>query len=144
MNAMVELLGEMRGRVPMYVGTNSVAKLASFLRGYQYALEKQGLGRDADFLSAFQELAQSRYGVKTSKAWEDILLFQSSDDHEAMERFCACMMTIVREASTETRRRTETLRLTVVRVRRSAAIPLRDWYVSSIATGNWNRDGPEL
>lgn len=71
----------------MYVGTNSVAKLASFLRGYQYALEKQGLGRDGDFLAAFQEMAQSRYGVKTSKAWEDILLFQSSDDHEAMELF---------------------------------------------------------
>ena len=60
----------------MYVGTNSVAKLASFLRGYQYALEKQGLGRDGDFLAAFQEMAQSRYGVKTSKASEDISSFR--------------------------------------------------------------------
>ena len=97
MNAMVELLGEMRGRVPMYVGTNSVAKLAPFLRGYQYALEKQGLGRDADFLSAFQELAQSRYGVKTSKAWEDISpSFRVPMIMRRWERFCACMMTIVR------------------------------------------------
>jgi hypothetical protein len=87
MSPTIELLEEMRGRVPMYIGSNSVAKLASFLRGYQCALEKYGAGRDDDFLANFQEMTQSRYGVKVSKAWEDIILFQSCDDHEAMELF---------------------------------------------------------
>jgi hypothetical protein len=87
MSPTIELLEEMRGRVPMYIGSNSVAKLASFLRGYQYALEKHGSGRDDDFLANFQKMTQSRYGVKVSKAWEEIILFQSCDDHEAMELF---------------------------------------------------------
>jgi hypothetical protein len=71
----------------MSIGSNSVVKLASFLRGYQYALEKNGLGRDGDFLAAFREMTQGRYGVKISKAWEDIIRFQSSDDQEAMDLF---------------------------------------------------------
>jgi hypothetical protein len=87
MSPTIELLEEMRGRVPMYIGSNSVVKLASFLRGYQYALEKNGLGRDDNFLAAFQEMTQSRYGVKVSKGWEDIIRFQSSDDQEAMDLF---------------------------------------------------------
>jgi hypothetical protein len=87
MTPTIELLEEMRGRVPMHIGSNSIVKLASFLRGYQYALEKHGLGREDNFLAAFQEMTQERYAVKTSKAWEDIILFQSSDDQEAMELF---------------------------------------------------------
>jgi hypothetical protein len=87
MHPMIERLEEMRGRVPMYIGSNSIIKLASDLRGYQCALERLGPGRDDDFLAAFQDMTQSRYGVKISKAWEDIILFQSADDHEAMESF---------------------------------------------------------
>jgi len=87
MNPTTELLHEMRGRVPMYVGSNSIAKLAAFLRGYQYALERQGLGQEDKFLSDFQEMVQDRYGVKISKAWEDIVQFQSSDDDESMAMF---------------------------------------------------------
>ena len=71
----------------MYIGTNSIAKLAAFLRGYQYALEQHSLGQDDNFLAALQEMAQSRFGVKISKAWEEILLFHSSDDNEAMDFF---------------------------------------------------------
>jgi hypothetical protein len=87
MNSVVDLLQEMRGRIPMYVGSNSIVKLAAFLGGFQYALEKQGLGLNDTFLSDFQEMVQDRYGVKISKAWEDIIQFQSSDENEAMETF---------------------------------------------------------
>ncbi len=58
MSPMVDLLGGMRGRVPMYIGTNSIAKLAAFLRGYQYALEQHSLGQDDNFLAALQEMAK--------------------------------------------------------------------------------------
>jgi len=51
----------------MYIGSNSVAKLAPFLRGDQYALEKRGLARDDDSLAAFQEMTESRYAVKVPK-----------------------------------------------------------------------------
>src|SRR5712691_4536753 len=87
MNAILDLLKEMRGRLPMYLGSNSLTKLASFLRGFEYALEKQGLHPEDHFLSAFQEAVQTRYAVKVSRSWEDILLFQSADENEAVELF---------------------------------------------------------
>jgi hypothetical protein len=71
----------------MYVGSNSIVKVAAFLGGFQYALEKLGLGQGDNFLSDIQELVQDRYEVKISQSWENIILFQSSDDNEAMDIF---------------------------------------------------------
>jgi hypothetical protein len=87
MDPALELLKEMRGRVPMYVGSNSLAKLATFLRGYLYALKKINAHKGDDVLPAFQEFVQTRYAVKISKAWEDIIFFQSIDDNEAIDTF---------------------------------------------------------
>jgi hypothetical protein len=87
MNPIVDLLREMRGRLPMYLGSNSLAKLATFLRGYAYALEKQGIHPQADFLSALQDSVEARYPVNVSRSWEAILLFHSVDDNEAIDLF---------------------------------------------------------
>jgi len=87
MNPILELLREMRGRLPMYLGSNSLTKLASFLRGFEYALEKLGPAPEDHFLAAFQDAVQTRYAVKVSRSWEDILLFQSSDENEAIDLF---------------------------------------------------------
>jgi hypothetical protein len=86
MSFMVEQLQFMRVRVPMYVGSNSLYKLAAFLRGYKYAAEKFG-GEVDDFLPGFQDWIRKRYAVTISKAWEDIISFYTSGDDEAMKLF---------------------------------------------------------
>jgi hypothetical protein len=86
MSFMVEQLQLMRMRVPMYVGSNCLHKLADFLRGYRYAAEKFGGGVD-DFLPGFQDWIRRRYAVTISKAWEDIISFYTSGDDEAMKLF---------------------------------------------------------
>ena len=71
----------------LYVGSNSLPKLAAFLRGYEHALRKFGIATDDHFLRHFQEWITKYFSVSISKSWEDIISFHSADDSEAMERF---------------------------------------------------------
>jgi hypothetical protein len=87
MSPIVEQLQEMRPRVAMYVGSNSLPKLAAFLRGYEHAVVKLGIAPHDTFLSGFQDWIIRRFSVSISKSWEDIISFHSADDREAMERF---------------------------------------------------------
>ena len=86
MSFVAEQLHWMRVRAPMYVGSNSLYKLAAFLRGYEYAAEKFG-GHVDDFLQGFQDWIRKRFAVTISKAWEDIICFYTSGDDEAMKLF---------------------------------------------------------
>ncbi len=65
MNSIAELLTEMRGRLPMYLGTNSLSKLASFLRGYELALDRDGVDHDRHFLSRFQDFCTFRQNLSS-------------------------------------------------------------------------------
>jgi hypothetical protein len=85
MSSVFELLQAMRGRVPMYVGSTGIVKLAGFMWGFQHALEQYGV--HDTFLAEFQLLVQNRYAVKISKGWEEIIRFYSTDDNEAMATF---------------------------------------------------------
>lgn len=87
MTPIIQLLNEMRGRLPMYVGANSIAKLAMFLRGYSYALRQHGLDEGDAFLSEFQAMVATRFDVKITRSWENIILFQAVDDQEAVALF---------------------------------------------------------
>ena len=87
MDPTIELLKEMRGRVAVYVGSNSITLLATFLGGFVYALEKYGLAQNAQFLPAFQKMVAARYGVQIPKAWEEIIRFHSSGENEAIDIF---------------------------------------------------------
>src|SRR4051812_27891261 len=87
MSPIIKLLQEMRGRVPMYVGTNSLVQLAYFLRGYEHACKQLGAARDDHFLSDFRDWIRRRFSVSISKSWDDIISFQTADENEAMEYF---------------------------------------------------------
>jgi hypothetical protein len=87
MSQIFELLQEMRGTVPMYVGSNSVTKLATFISGYQLALERNGLCKEDSFFLDFQMTVEQRFDVKTSHGWWGIIRFQGSDDDEAISIF---------------------------------------------------------
>ena len=87
MSPIVEQLQQMRPRITMYVGSNSLTKLAAFLRGFECAVAKFGSAADDPFLRGFQDWIAKRFAVSISKAWEDIISFHSSGDSEAMEWF---------------------------------------------------------
>jgi len=79
------LLDDMRGRLGMFLGSTSLTKLAAFLRGYDYALEKCGGGSDP-FLGAFRDWIQRRYQTM-SRSWENVILDHSSDEVDAVRLF---------------------------------------------------------
>jgi hypothetical protein len=86
MSQVVDLLNEMRGRLGMYVGTTSMTKFAAFLRGYDYALYKQGVDELNTFFGGFQDWVRNRFH-DPAHTWDNIILAHSNDETEAMERF---------------------------------------------------------
>jgi hypothetical protein len=85
MSPICTLLAEMRGRLAMYVGETSLTKLAAFLRGYDYALEK--VGRKSDpFLPDFRDWIHRHFQTATH-SWEDTILLHSADQEAAVEHF---------------------------------------------------------
>jgi hypothetical protein len=87
MSPIVEQLLEMRPHVGMYVGSNSLRKLAFFLRGYEHAVGKFGGTSKDRFLMEFGDWVRERFSVSISRSWEDVIMFHSMNDDEAMERF---------------------------------------------------------
>jgi hypothetical protein len=85
MSPILALLNEMRGRLGMYVGETSLKKLAAFLRGYDYALEKH-TGRLDPFLGAFRDWVHRRF-QSSALSWENVLLRRSTDETQAVELF---------------------------------------------------------
>jgi hypothetical protein len=87
MSPLVELLGEIRKRPAMYLGSEDVVKLAAFLRGFQHALHQYEIARQDTFLRDFRDWVAKRFAVSISRSWEGIIAFQAVDDREAMELF---------------------------------------------------------
>lgn len=102
MSLIVKQLQEMRSRVPMYIGSNSVVKLAAFLRGYEHAVKKFDIAPNERFLEAFRDWVTKRFGVSISKSWEDIVSFYTVDEKEAMSRFWKLFDEYVAENPSET------------------------------------------
>jgi len=86
MPAMLSLLNEMRGRLGMFLGSTSLTKFASFLRGYEHALRSRGLDTSDHFLAEFRDWIQQRFGDR-SRSWEDVILSQSKDEQAAVQTF---------------------------------------------------------
>jgi hypothetical protein len=86
MSRVIALLGEMRGRLGMYIGVPSLTRLAAFLRGYDHALVQHGLGDPDRFLGEFRDWIHKHYR-SSACSWEDAILQDSADDAEAIKRF---------------------------------------------------------
>jgi hypothetical protein len=88
MSPIIEQLQEMRKRgVVLYVGENSVTKLAAFLRGYEHAISKLRPNIDDNFLREFHSVVRERFAVSVSRSWEDIIAFHCASNDEAMKCF---------------------------------------------------------
>ena len=86
MSDTLDLLKEMRGRLGMYVGSSSLTKLASFLRGYDHAAERLGVRKSDPFLASFRDWIHQRFHC-SSRSWEDTILGQSADEADAVRYF---------------------------------------------------------
>ena len=84
---MTELLDEIRPKVPMFVGTHSLTKLADFIRGYSFACYEQWPEYEREFLSEFQRWVEKRFDVKISQSWANIILFQTLSESSALDLF---------------------------------------------------------
>ncbi|KYC36235.1 hypothetical protein WA1_41650 [Scytonema hofmannii PCC 7110] len=84
-----ELLGWIKKRPGMYLGTSSITRLDMYLRGYTLARREVGIApteQEREF-EGFQSWLQERYKIKSNQSWAKIILFYSMDEHEALERF---------------------------------------------------------
>ena len=84
-----ELLGGIKKRPGMYLGTCSITRFDMLLRGYTLARREVGLAPSEEEIefSGFQSWIQEKYEIKSNQSWPKIILFFSMDEHEALERF---------------------------------------------------------
>ncbi len=87
MSPVLTLLNEMRGRpITIYVGETSLTRLADFLRGFDYAVERLNGGKADSFLGDFQQWVRRRF--QTDKyTWDGTILRHSADERAAVQRF---------------------------------------------------------
>ena len=84
-----ELLDKIRNRPGLYLGTNSIERLAAFLNGYYFCRKSFEFpsSKQDQIWFAFQKWVQKKYSIRTSQSWSQIILFFSIDESEALENF---------------------------------------------------------
>jgi hypothetical protein len=90
MHSVLSLLNEIRGKESMYCGKPNITRLAMFLRGYAFAKLLEGETEPHLFLQAFQLFTESRFSIKISRSWDEIIGFHSTDDLESILLFWKC------------------------------------------------------
>lgn len=84
-----EMLQRIKQRPGMYLGKCSINRLRSFLDGYRGARQDLGLpiSEEETEFDKFQEWIQERFDIKSSHGWNDIILFYSVDEKDALNKF---------------------------------------------------------
>src|SRR5262249_50294148 len=85
----------MRGRLGVFLGGSSNIRFASFLRGYELALEKLTGTRDP-FLPNFRDWIHQRF-QSSQHRWEDTIRRHSADEADAVKRFWELLDEFVKE-----------------------------------------------
>ncbi|KYC36236.1 hypothetical protein WA1_41655 [Scytonema hofmannii PCC 7110] len=84
-----ELLRRMNKRPGMFLGTASITKIDMYLRGYALARREVSLApteQEREF-EGFQSWLRERYEMESNQSWAKIILFDSLNEREALERF---------------------------------------------------------
>ena len=98
MSYTLSLLNDMRGRLGIFLGTPSITRLAAFLRGYDYAVEKIGQREPDAFLSSFRDWIHRRFAT-TKQSWEETILLHSANEADAIRQFWELLDEYLREQS---------------------------------------------
>lgn len=89
MTDIYELMKRIKSRPGMYLGKPYITRLKAFLDGYIGARNDLGfpLKEQEETLNRFQQWIQSRYNIKSSQSWADIILFYSVDETDGLNKF---------------------------------------------------------
>jgi len=87
MNAMYQLLMDIRERPGLYFGKPSLQRLSHFITGYYLCLEKHELLDEFKFFEGFQSFVQDKYKVTLTQNWANIMEFYNGDNIKTFERF---------------------------------------------------------
>ena len=90
MSTRFELLEKIKVKPGLYLGRASLTDLRMFVVGYRHArseLKVANAADEVDFYRNFQPWLQVRLNVRTSNAWDKIILFTMVDEKRAFEYF---------------------------------------------------------
>jgi hypothetical protein len=85
MDSVVELIKKIEDRPAMYISKNYISCLKSFLDGW-YLRDTSNIV-DIHLIGEFQDWLVDKYKIKTSHSWNDIILFYSQDEINALDSF---------------------------------------------------------
>ncbi len=84
-----EIPSNIKKRPGMYLGRSSITRLDMLLRGYSLARREVGVPPtepEREF-EGFQLWVEEKYGINSGQSWSKIILFDSVDEHEALQKF---------------------------------------------------------
>ncbi|BAY81340.1 hypothetical protein NIES267_08160 [Calothrix parasitica NIES-267] len=84
-----EMMQRIKQRPGMYLGKSSITNLRSFLDGYMGARRDLGLpetDEETEFYK-FHDWIQKRFDIKSYYGWNDIILLNSIDERDALNKF---------------------------------------------------------
>lgn len=84
-----EMLESIKQRPGMYLGKCSITRLRSFLDGYMGARRDLGLPtteEETEF-KQFKDWIEERFEIKSYYGWNDIILLNSVDERDALNKF---------------------------------------------------------
>lgn len=84
-----EMLQRIKQRPGMYLGRCSITRLRAYLDGYMGSRLDLGLPQteqEREF-QGFQGWIQKRYNITSSHGWDNIILFYSADERDALNKF---------------------------------------------------------
>ena len=86
MNDIVKRLFEIKEKPGAYIGRKSLTYLFFYILGYHD--REYDIGKSVPrLLPGFQEFIQERYKITSCHDWASIILFYSSSEEEAFDRF---------------------------------------------------------
>jgi len=71
----------------LYIGKKSLILLKAYIDGYIERQNELSNNYDLGFYPGFQEYIQTRFNIKSSHNWADIINFFSTTEEEAFDRF---------------------------------------------------------
>ncbi|NES80167.1 MAG: hypothetical protein F6K10_00950 [Moorea sp. SIO2B7] len=84
-----DLIENIRKRPVMYLGRSSIAQLRTFLAGYCFARRQMGIPQteQEQTFAMFQSWIQQKFGISSNQHWDQIILFFSQDERDAIDSF---------------------------------------------------------
>ena len=87
MNAMYQLLMDIKKNPALCLGKPSLQRLSYIIAGYSLCLSRHGLSDEITFFKGFQSFVQDKYKVTLTQHWANILEFYDGDGEKTFERF---------------------------------------------------------